>query len=354
RAALSKRTERLVLLRGSTMGERPWGASSSIRAMKYSKQTRLNRDQKRGNNSNQFGVLTSLESDEYEKSFSSLSGKATPENVFRKAAMLRLDLLDLVKCQPPDSKSERAILATIQKMETDEKLAKGPPLDLARLANLEARILQLSKIKESVVKDLKAVRVSEEDKKNLVKEEGIIHQSSPMVPQEHEVGIEAKEKSKVSGAETVSEGEPDIDEVDEMGEDTSNVVSGSALFSQGECEAISPEEASTTELNLELSKISEVTLHEKTDRGNKVLFPIAISEGLDEAPVDGLGKKGPAEQETKKALKVEMRVDGVYAGSISAFSCATEDLASKAEGDGSEGDDEVEVNCSVDGSNEFD
>ncbi|KAL6962894.1 hypothetical protein U1Q18_037856, partial [Sarracenia purpurea var. burkii] len=39
-------------------------------------------------------------------------------------------------------------------------LAKGPPLDLARLAKLEARILRLYKIKESVTKDLKVNSVA--------------------------------------------------------------------------------------------------------------------------------------------------------------------------------------------------
>ncbi|KAL6984398.1 hypothetical protein U1Q18_017775, partial [Sarracenia purpurea var. burkii] len=81
---------------------------------------------------------------------------------------------------------------------------------------------------------------------------------------------------------------------------------------------------------------------------------IPIFGGLDEneGPVEGLGKKGTVDREAKKAPKVQMPADGDVAGSISASSIATV-IASKAEGDGRVEDGDVEVNCSVNVSNEF-
>ncbi|KAL7002129.1 hypothetical protein U1Q18_003282 [Sarracenia purpurea var. burkii] len=139
----------------------------------------MNIDQKKRNNTNQFGVLANLESDEYERSFPSLSGnkndpnssRVSPDNIFRKAELL----------------------PTIQKLVTDVKLAKGPPLDSACLANLEARVLRLNKIKESVAKHMKMDRVSHEDSKIRVKGVG---QSSPMISQKHKVRKESMEKLK--------------------------------------------------------------------------------------------------------------------------------------------------------------
>ncbi|KAL6956993.1 hypothetical protein U1Q18_049284, partial [Sarracenia purpurea var. burkii] len=120
--------------------DRPWGASSSIRTLKTSSQSRncgslsgvsfvdqrLSRDQKRRHNS--FTILAGLDSDEYEKVFPSLARSR--------------------------GAGQRAILSTVRKLEADEKLAKGPPLDSAKLASLEARILRLNKIKESVAKEV--------------------------------------------------------------------------------------------------------------------------------------------------------------------------------------------------------
>ncbi|KAL6952767.1 hypothetical protein U1Q18_049774, partial [Sarracenia purpurea var. burkii] len=49
---------------------------------------------------------------------------------------------------------KHAILSTVKKLESDEKQAKGPPIDSIKLANLEAQILRLNKIKASVAKDV--------------------------------------------------------------------------------------------------------------------------------------------------------------------------------------------------------
>ncbi|KAL6986356.1 hypothetical protein U1Q18_019724 [Sarracenia purpurea var. burkii] len=81
---------------------------------------------------------------------------------------------------------------------------------------------------------------------------------------------------------------------------------------------------------------------------------IPISGGLDEneGPAEGLGKKGTVDREAKKAPKVQMPADGDVASSVSASSVATV-ITSKAEGDGRVEDDDVEVNYSVNVSNEF-
>ncbi|KAL6969625.1 hypothetical protein U1Q18_029335, partial [Sarracenia purpurea var. burkii] len=164
------------------MGDRPWGASSSIRALKTSSQSRncgspsgvpvdrrLNRDQKRRHNS--FTVLADLDADEYEKVFPSLAGARgageprsfsrvlspsgkSPVLVFRDAVNLRLELLDMIRNKSLDSQGQRALLTTVKKLDYDEKLAKGPPLDSAKLAKLEARILRLNKIKASIAREV--------------------------------------------------------------------------------------------------------------------------------------------------------------------------------------------------------
>ncbi|KAL6991608.1 hypothetical protein U1Q18_009720 [Sarracenia purpurea var. burkii] len=117
---------------------------------------RLSRDQK-----NQFSALANLDSDEYEKCFPSLArsksvgvtGKS-PDFVFREAAGLRLELRNMSRDQSLSSQGQRAILSTVKKLESDERLAKGPPLDSAKLGNLKARILRLRKIKESVAREV--------------------------------------------------------------------------------------------------------------------------------------------------------------------------------------------------------
>ncbi|KAL6989104.1 hypothetical protein U1Q18_014855, partial [Sarracenia purpurea var. burkii] len=123
---------------------------------------RLSRDQK-----NQFSAPANLDSDEYEKCFPSSarsksvgvtrvlspSGKS-PDFVFQEAAGLRIELQNMSRDQSLSSLGQRAILSTVKKLESDERLAKGPPLDSAKLANLDARILRLRKIKESVAREV--------------------------------------------------------------------------------------------------------------------------------------------------------------------------------------------------------
>ncbi|KAL6956507.1 hypothetical protein U1Q18_043038 [Sarracenia purpurea var. burkii] len=75
------------------------------------------------------------------------------DDVFRDVATLRHDLLKMAKEQSIDPQGKRAILATVKKLETEEKRVRGPPFDSARLTNLEARIRRLNKIKESAFRD---------------------------------------------------------------------------------------------------------------------------------------------------------------------------------------------------------
>ncbi|KAL6991739.1 hypothetical protein U1Q18_009850 [Sarracenia purpurea var. burkii] len=159
------------------MGERPWGASSSVKAMKNSKQVRNrldvfssgSRDRANRSSKNHFGVLANLDSEDHFPSLAGtkIAGKAraissrvlspqgkSPEGVFREAEHLRRQLLDMTRDQSLGSEGQSAILSTMKKLESDEKLAKGPPLDLAKLAKLEARIVRLNTIKDSVAREM--------------------------------------------------------------------------------------------------------------------------------------------------------------------------------------------------------
>ncbi|KAL6962648.1 hypothetical protein U1Q18_037606, partial [Sarracenia purpurea var. burkii] len=82
------------------------------------------------------------------------SSRKSPNRVFRDAASLRLELLEMLKDQSLGCQGHFAILSTIKKLESDENLAKGPPLDSVKLAKLEVRILRLNKIKESTSREV--------------------------------------------------------------------------------------------------------------------------------------------------------------------------------------------------------
>ncbi|KAL6988653.1 hypothetical protein U1Q18_014409 [Sarracenia purpurea var. burkii] len=114
----------------------------------------MNRNLRRRNSTNQFGVLINLDSDEHFPSLAGTKVSGEARAIFQKASSLCLVLLDMTRDQSLGSQGQRAILSTVKKLESDEKQAKGPPLDSTKLAKLEARILRLNKIKDSVARDV--------------------------------------------------------------------------------------------------------------------------------------------------------------------------------------------------------
>ncbi|KAL6959183.1 hypothetical protein U1Q18_043595 [Sarracenia purpurea var. burkii] len=153
------------------MGERPWGASSSVKAMKNSKQARNclgdfssgSRDRTKRSSKNHFGVLANLDSDEH---FPSLVGtkkagevtildtERTPYHVFRNAADLRLQLLLMNRDQSLDRQSKRYVMSSVKELEAEENLAKVVPFDSARIASLEARIRSMKGLSPLRIKNL--------------------------------------------------------------------------------------------------------------------------------------------------------------------------------------------------------
>ncbi|KAL6954734.1 hypothetical protein U1Q18_040809 [Sarracenia purpurea var. burkii] len=141
-----------------------------------------------GKLSNKFKALESIDSDEYDQWFPALESSEghrsnpsrvlrnrsslTPvdllpsgrslDDVFRDVAALRHDLLEMVRDQSLNPQGKRTILATVKKLETEEKRVRGPPFDSARLTNLEARIRRLNKIKESAIRDSQAASDAQE------------------------------------------------------------------------------------------------------------------------------------------------------------------------------------------------
>ncbi|KAL6963366.1 hypothetical protein U1Q18_014452 [Sarracenia purpurea var. burkii] len=80
--------------------------------------------------------------------------------LFQEAAKLRIGLLEMIKDQPHDSRYKQTILSTVNKLEMDEKFAKGPPFDSVRLAKLETRVYRLNLIKVSFDMDQKVIIVA--------------------------------------------------------------------------------------------------------------------------------------------------------------------------------------------------
>ncbi|KAL6971583.1 hypothetical protein U1Q18_031263 [Sarracenia purpurea var. burkii] len=141
-----------------------------------------------GKLSNKFKALESIDFEEYDKWFPALESseghRSNPSRVLRNrsslapvdllpsgrsiddvfwdVAALRHDLLEMVRDQSLNLQGKRTILATVKKLETEEKRFRGPPFDSARLTNLKAQIRRLNKIKESPIRDSQAASDAQE------------------------------------------------------------------------------------------------------------------------------------------------------------------------------------------------
>ncbi|KAL6956927.1 hypothetical protein U1Q18_040634 [Sarracenia purpurea var. burkii] len=222
RASLSRRFVTTVPLRGLTMGERPWGASSSVKAMKNSKQARNrlgdfssgSRDRTKRSSKNHFGVLANLDSEEHFPSLAgtknvgevmALDSERTPYHVFRDAADLRLHLLLMNRDQSLDRQSKKYVMSSVKELEAEEKLAKVVPFDSVRIASLEARIRSMKGLSPLRIKNF-TKELQSSAGANLQRAEGVIFNASPMADADHVVNTGEKDGKYVSGDEAVKEG----------------------------------------------------------------------------------------------------------------------------------------------------
>ncbi|KAL6963280.1 hypothetical protein U1Q18_049199, partial [Sarracenia purpurea var. burkii] len=204
------------------MGERPWGASSSVKAMKNSKQARNrlgdfssgSRDRTKRSSKNHFGVLANLDSEEHFPSLAgtknvgevmALDSERTPYHVFRDAADLRLHLLLMNREQSLDRQSKKYVMSSVKELEAEEKLAKVVPFDSVRIASLEARIRSMKGLIPLRIKNF-TKKLQSSAGANLQRAEGVIFNASPMADADHVVNTGEKDGKYVSGDEAVKEG----------------------------------------------------------------------------------------------------------------------------------------------------